>query len=172
MYLKTKWAISCVLAEALKQRVLTYLWEIMYSYWRINSVADLVITFTVTDDFALTPAGEHFDCTFHAAKCRTYSPTLPFPALFPFSSVPLLTLCCCCCCFFFLVPASFHHCIFFFFFLGLLLYLLTIIMYISQSGSGTSGRGCEKALRGSPPPRPHVLLYLCVSDARDIAVMK
>ena len=59
------------------------------------------------------------------------------------------------------------------FFLGLLLYLLTIIMYISQSGSGTSGRGkCERALHGSPPPCPGVLLYLCVSDARDIAVMK
>lgn len=133
----------------------------------------MVITFTVTDDFALTPAGEHFDCTFHAAKCRTYSPTLPFPVLFPFSSVLLLTLCCCCCCF----SSWFQHpfttvFFFFFFFLGLLLYLLTIIMYISQSGSGTLGRGCDKAPRGSPPPRPRVLLYLCVSDARDIAVMK
>lgn len=43
-------------------------------------------------------------------------------------------------------------------------------MYISQSGSGTSreGRVCEGP-EGVPPP-PGVLLYLCVSDARDIAV--
>lgn len=98
-------------------------------------------------------------------------PSLPGPLSFFFSSssdsLLLLLL-------FFLPGSSILSPLyfFFFFFLGLLLYLLTIIMYISQSGSGTSGRGCEKALRGSPPPRPHVLLYLCVSDARDIAVMK
>lgn len=44
-------------------------------------------------------------------------------------------------------------------------------MYISQSGSGTSREGaCEGVLSGSLPLPPGVLLYLCVSDARDIAV--
>lgn len=48
-------------------------------------------------------------------------------------------------------------------------------MYISQSGSGTSREGCvqEAGPRAGthPGPRPPgVLLYLCVSDARDIAV--
>lgn len=48
-------------------------------------------------------------------------------------------------------------------------------MYISQSGSGTSGEGgCGRGGHPAGPrftPRtPGVLLYLCVSDARDIAV--
>lgn len=60
---------------------------------------------------------------------------------------------------------------FFFFFLGLLLYLLTIIMYISQSGSGTSRAGRVRGGPGRVPTLPPgVLLYLCVSDACDIAV--
>lgn len=59
--------------------MLTYLWEIMYSYYKINSVADLVITFTVTDDFALTPVAGRFYSTFHAAKCRTLR-NLPGPS--------------------------------------------------------------------------------------------
>lgn len=54
------------------------MWEIMYSYYKINSVADLVITFTVTDDFALTPVAELFYSTFHAATCRTFQ-NLPSP---------------------------------------------------------------------------------------------
>lgn len=29
---------------------------------------------------------------------------------------------------------------------------------------------CDRTLRGSPPPSPGVPLYLCVSDACDIAV--
>ncbi|KAK2494388.1 hypothetical protein MC885_010054, partial [Smutsia gigantea] len=32
------------------------------------------------DNFALTPAAEHFYSTFHAAKCRTSSPDPPFPS--------------------------------------------------------------------------------------------
>lgn len=42
-------------------------------------------------------------------------------------------------------------------------------MYISQSGSGTARRGTWGALHGPTVP-PGVLLYLCVRDARDIAV--
>lgn len=61
------------------------MWEIMYSYYKINSVADLVITFTVTDDFALTPVAEHSYSTFHAAKCRTFQNLPLFPlVLFQF----------------------------------------------------------------------------------------
>lgn len=138
----------------------------------------MVITFPVTHDFALTPAAERFYSTFHAAKCRTpfRSPHIltppeplplsnPIPALFPFylpsSSVPRSIP--------FFAFSQFqpfsHHCfcflfcfvIFFcLFFLGLHLYLLTIIMYISQSGSGTSQRGalCARfpTLRGPPSP--------------------
>lgn len=55
---------------------------------------------------------------------------------------------------------------FFFFWLGLLLYLLTIIMYISQSGSGTARRGAGG--RTQPAAPPGVPLYLCVRDACDI----
>ena len=44
-------------------------------------------------------------------------------------------------------------------------------MYISQSGSGTLGRGAsERALVGPHSRLPGFPLYLCVSDARDIAV--
>ena len=65
----------------------------MYSYYNINSVADLVITFTVTDEFALTPVAERFDSTFHAAKCRTFqnlprSPLVLFRFLFLALSFP------------------------------------------------------------------------------------
>lgn len=140
----------------------------MYSYYKINSVAGLVITFTVTDDFALTPVAEHFYSTFHAAKCRTFQ-NLPLVPLGPLS-VPLpislfsyfffLN-----CRLFSLVPASFYHCIFL---LGLLLYLLTVILYISQSGSGAARRGVGGCAQLAAPSG--VPLYLCVRDACDIAV--
>lgn len=43
-------------------------------------------------------------------------------------------------------------------------------MYISQSGSGTPGGARARGPERVPSPAPGVLLYLCVSDARDIAV--
>lgn len=92
-----------------------YLWEIMYSYYKINSVAGLVITFTVTDDFALTPVAEHFYSTFHAAKCRTFQ-NLPLVPLGPLSvplPISLFSYFFFNCRLFSLVPASFYHCIFF-----------------------------------------------------------
>lgn len=146
----------------------------MYSYCKINSVADLVITFTVTGDFALTPVAEPLYSTFHAAKCRTFQNLSSLGPLFGSSSSLSLFLI-----FFSLLfvwfffffswsqHPSFYHCIFFFFFwLGLLLYLLTIIMYISQSGSGTARRGAGG--RTQPAAPPGVPLYLCVRDACDI----
>lgn len=129
----------------------------MYSYCKINSVADLVITFTVTGDFALTPVAERFYSTFHAAKCRTFR-NFPSLALFLFGSSSSLSFLIffIVVCLFFLVPASFYHCIFL---LGLLLYLLTIIMYISQSGSGTARRGVGAA--HSLLHHPASLVSLC-----------
>lgn len=87
----------------------------MYSYYKINSVAGLVITFTVTDDFALTPVAEHFYSTFHAAKCRTFQ-NLPLVPLGPLSvplPISLFSYFFFNCRLFSLVPASFYHCIFF-----------------------------------------------------------
>lgn len=149
------------------------MWEIMYSYCKINSVADLVITFTVTGDFALTPVAEPLYSTFHAAKCRTFQNLSSLGPLFGSSSslslfLIFFSLLFVWFFFFFLVPASFFLPLYFFFFfwLGLLLYLLTIIMYISQSGSGTARRGAGG--RTQPAAPPGVPLYLCVRDACDI----
>lgn len=114
-------------------------WEIMYSYCKINSVADLVITFTVTGDFALTPVAERFYSTFHAAKCRTFQNFPPLGPLFGSSSSLSFLIFFYCCLFVFSGPSILLP--LYFFLLGLLLYLLTIIMYISQSGSGTARRG-------------------------------
>lgn len=58
--------------------------------------------------------------------------------------------------------------VFFFFLLGLLLYLLTVILYISQSGSGAARRGVGGCTQLAAPSG--VPLYLCVRDACDIAV--
>lgn len=145
----------------------------MYSYCKINSVADLVITFTVTGDFALTPVAEPLYSTFHAAKCRTFQNLSSLGPLFGSSSslslfLIFFSLLFVWFFFFFLVPASFFLPLYFFFFfwLGLLLYLLTIIMYISQSGSGTARRGAGG--RTQPAAPPGVPLYLCVRDACDI----
>lgn len=133
----------------------------MYSYCKINSVADLVITFTVTSDFALTPVAERFYSTFHAAKCRTFQ---NFPSLGPLSFwflfLSLFSYFFYCCLFVFFW--SQHPSTTVFFLLGLLLYLLTIIMYISQSGSGTARRGVVAA---------HSLLHHLVSPCISVYVM-
>lgn len=41
--------------------------------------------------FRFDPGGRALYSTFHAAKCRTYSPDPSLPPLFPFSSVPLFS---------------------------------------------------------------------------------
>lgn len=138
----------------------------MYSYCKINSVADLVITFTVTGDFALTPVAERFYSTFHAAKCRTFQ-NFPSLALFLFGSSSSLSFLIffIVVCLFFLVPASFYHCIFFVRVASLFIdnnnVHFTVWFWDSQERRGG---------RTQPAAPPGVPLYLCVRDACDIAV--
>lgn len=134
----------------------------MYSYCKVNSVADLVITFTVTGDFTLTPvAFTPHSTQLNAGPSRFF---LPWPSFF---LVPLplfayffffIVVC------FFLVPASFYTV----FLLGLLPLFIdnnnvhfTVWFWDSQEGCG----GFTKPAVPSGVP-----LYLCVRDACDIAV--
>lgn len=145
------------------------MWEIMYSYCKINSVADLVITFTVTGDFALTPVAEPLYSTFHAAKCRTFQNLSSLGPLFGSSSSLSLFLFFFSLLFvwffFFLFSWSQHH--FFFFFLVRVASLFidnnnvhfTVWFWDSQEGRGG---------RTQPAAPPGVPLYLCVRDACDI----
>lgn len=119
---------------------------------QINSVADLVITFTVTDDFALTPVAEHFYSTFHAAKCRTFQnlPLLPLGPLSVPLPISLFLFFFLNGCLFFLVPASFYHCIFFFFFVRVASLFIdsntvhfTVWFWGSQEGRGGLHTACR-----------------------------
>lgn len=140
----------------------------MYSYCKINSVADLVITFTVTGDFALTPVAERFYSTFHAAKCRTFQ---NFPSLgllsfwFLFLSLFFFFYCCL---FVFSGPSILLPLFFFVFFFRVASLFIdnnnvhfTVWFWDSQERCGG---------RTQPAAPPGVPLYLCVRDACDIAV--
>lgn len=137
------------------------MWEIMYSYCKINSVADLVITFTVTGDFALTPVAEPLYSTFHAAKCRTFQNLSSLGPLFGSSSSLSLflfffSLLFVCLFFFFSWSQhpSFYHCIFFFFLVRVASLFIdnnnvhfTVWFWDSQEGRGGPHTACCTARR-------------------------